>query len=122
VETRQSLGEVGRPVGFVGEDVYWLSDAFIRRGSVAAGGGLVDVTSVVWSPVPVEDAVLFAVDRTTGATGAAAAAPRTGSDRTTTLGWYGREQGGKVSAYTSDDSAAFVPGLTDRIAALMKWS
>lgn len=119
VVSRQAVDEPGRPVAFVGSDAYWIADAFIRRGTVDGAGRLVNVTSVVWSPVPVEASSLFSL---TGATSEALAEDGARVASVTTLAWYGREQGGKVSAYASDDSVAFVPGLTDEIAKVMQWS
>jgi hypothetical protein len=118
VAGRHALGEPGRPVAFAGNDVFWLSDAFIRRATVDASGQPTGVTSVAWSPVPVEDATVY---RPTGQSENPASGG-TDARAVTTLAWYGRTQGGTVSAYASDDSEAFVPGSVDEIARAMRWS
>lgn len=124
VVDRQAVGEAGRPVAFAGADTYWISDAFIRRGTIDARGRLGDVTSVVWSPVPIVEADLFATQGSSGAwqVPGSPAVSTVGADSVTTLAWYGREQGGTVTAYASDDSRPFEPGLGDEIARLMRWS
>ena len=104
VEDRRPVGEQGRPIGFAADDVYWIADAFIRRGTVDAAGRLSDVTSVLWSPVPVAGADLHQ------------------EGAIVTLAWFGRLQGGAVSAYAADDSAPFAPGLVDEVARVMRWS
>ena len=106
VVARQPLGEAGRPVGFAGNDVYWITDASLRRGTIDETGQVTDVTNVAWSPVPIAGADMA----------------QDASGTITTLAWYGRSQGGAVSAYASDDSAALVPGPRDEIARTMRWS
>jgi hypothetical protein len=119
VAGRRGLSEAGRPVAFAGNKVYWIADAFIRRATVDGSGQPVDATSVAWSPVPVEDAAVYG-PTVTGE--AAATGGGSSPEPVTTLAWYGRAQGGLVSAYASDDSEAFVPGFGDEVARVMRWS
>ncbi len=102
VTEQVDLGEAGRPLAWHGEDAYWLDGPYVRRAAPFADGGPV---SVAWSPVVVADADLDA-------------AP----DGPVTIAWYGREQGGEVEVYASDDTAPFEPGPVDRLAAAMGWS
>lgn len=102
VTARVDVGEVGRPVAWTGEHAYWLTGPYLRRGAPFAGEG---ATSVAWSPVLLAEADLAVSDA-----------------GVVTLAWYGREQGGEVRVYASDDSAPFEPGFLDRLAARMGWS
>ncbi len=97
-------GEVGRPLAWVGDDVYWVDGPFVRR--TAPFDPASEPISVAWSQELIGDAAL-AHDADTGLV---------------SLAWHGRRQGGEVVVFASDDSVAFQPSLSDRVAALMSWS
>lgn len=103
VAEQVDVGELGRPVAWAGSRAFWLDGAYLRRSDPFAGDAPV---SVAWSPVLIAEADL-SVDAGTGLTA---------------LSWYGREQGGQVQVYASDDSQPFQPGFLDRVAAFMGWN
>src|SRR5690606_10312833 len=114
VVSRSTIGERGRPIEVLPDGAFWVSDAFVRRATIDATGAVIDVTSVAWSPAPIEGATLMA---THDVTQSPVTAPPT-----VTLAWYGRLQGGAIMGFASDDSVAFSPDLKDRVAALMGWN
>lgn len=97
-------GEVGRPLGWVGDKAFWLDGPYLRRAAPLTDEA--EPVSVAWSPELVADAAL-AHDESTGVT---------------SLAWYGRRQGGQVAVFASNDSVRFEPSLSDRVAAAMGWS